>query len=176
MANICLTTWKVLGNKSQLDQLNTSIENAMTEEGSFLDVVTNLGGTEEDISDCRYGYISENSFDESGQILTISLESDWIEPTQFRQFILRQFNDITILYSSEEPECEYFETNDKDSKFFFHFKCFDGEDMEFRTLEEACEYYAGTTGEEVHTIEEINELLDDSGEWRPFMEAAVVED
>ena len=48
--------------------------------------------------------------------------------------------------------------------------------MEFRTLEEACEYYAGTTGEEVHTIEEINELLDDSGEWRPFMEAAVVED
>ena len=149
MPNWCSTTYKIFGEKEELDELTTVIDalNDMTEprvENGFGKLwlgclVDALGGDWQEIY-CRgdiTSYCRENNY------LRIDTETAWEEMDQVRHFLEEKYPTIRIYYISEEPGmCEYY-TNDKYGSVFHTKYAVDFEDYDyeyFETIEDAAKW------------------------------------
>lgn len=84
---------------------------------------------------------------------------------KWRKFIESYFKTIKILFVTEEPGCEVYQTNDKDGVFFKSKYILDyGKDVEyFETIDKAVEFIENLIGVKIEdkTVNSIQEKLDE---------------
>lgn len=169
MPNWCYTTYKVDGNKKQVDKLKQTIDELKDMEKPLVKsdfgnlwlgcLVTILGG-DWGKQACR-GEIIDYDIDDD--VLTINMEVAWCEPEGLRDFLKSKLPGINIYVSNEESGWGIYNTNDKEGKYFPERYYIDGypEENYFETLEDAAKWVSEITGKEVHTEEEIEDACDE---------------
>ena len=169
MANWAQTEYKIEGNLKDLQEIyelfckfdkgERKPFDELTDKEWEGNIVWALGGTTKELY--LRGFIQTCELDEEG-ILSIVASEAW-GVTEFRKFLESHYNGMKIYYCSEEEGCDYFQTNDKEHKYFDYtcmiHSCVDGdEDYEyFKTKEKALEYIADSLKVSSITMKEIEE-------------------
>jgi len=168
MPNWCDTTYKCVGKKEEIQSLHATLRTLQSNKKSRVEngfgrmwlgnVIDALGGNWENFQ-CR-GEITDFYMD--GEILVIYQCTAWCEQEGFRHFLLAKFPSIKVYYCEEEPGCEVYYTNDMTGDYFPEKYLLDSDDRHeyYETLETVASDVTRLTGQEVHTIEEINKALD----------------
>lgn len=149
MANICDTTYKIVGKKEEVqsifDVLQAVKQQSPNVGGIWLGrVVEHLGGDLQTIA-CRGDIIS---FDLSDEVLTIIQSTKWNEQAGFRHFLETKYPHIKIFYREEECGCDVYYTNDHTGHYFPEMYLLDNynEPEYFKTLNEAIKRVEEITG------------------------------
>lgn len=167
MANWASTSYRIVGNENDLQELFLIIKAFMDNERPTMterttndwegNVVLALG---ESIENCRIrGFIQ--TYELGDGVLSIETEEAW-GITDFRHILEHHFKDMKVYYVVEEPGMEIYATNDVDGRFFTcNFmvdSCVDGkDDVEyFDTLKEAFAYICKRLGRGSISIADIN--------------------
>lgn len=151
MPNWAITTYKIEGEQSVLEEINQlitdfqsghrSIEGAAPDwEGNIIKAL----GIPEEESYLR-GFFQFHEL-ENG-VLTITAEEAWGD-TDFRHLLRKKYPQLRIYYITEEDGLEYYATNDSEEKYFsdrFRLSSCIDEDYQyeyFQTKEDALKYIA----------------------------------
>ena len=142
MPNWCFTTYKCVGDIEEILDLNNKLmelDNMKEplEPNGFGNLwlgclVKILGGDAEKVY-CR-GDITEFSYNEEDDVLTIDTQTAWNEMEEVRFFLKKVYPSLEIYYYEEEPGCEIYQTNDRHGRFFpqrFILDDLDGEGPEY---------------------------------------------
>lgn len=180
MANLCWTDYVCVGKRDDVGELYEALNH--DERRQLLkDVVEKLGG---DISkmDCR-GEIYSCELSDNCCELHLEMGTAWNEPKDVRLFLMKKFPKMKTYYQAIEPNDEIFQTNDHEGYFFTYRYFLDFEDSGeyFNSLEEACEYVSHRFCTEVHTVDDIEEVIDDyisehEDAWFSFHEFEILDD
>lgn len=124
MANLCNTDYKIVGDESELKQLEF-ILNKMKQDKT--PVVANdygvmwlgclvhyLGGDPNKVY-CR-GEITSVSMED--HVLAIGQLTAWVEMAEVRHLIEQRFPKLKVYYIAEEQGCMYYATNDRNGTYF----------------------------------------------------------
>lgn len=136
MPNWCMTTYKIVGKRSDVEQIEKAVRNHPTPkdtdkdwEGNVLAAleIKNFGNYRMRgfVRDCDY--ISDIG---DGQAqLSLFCEEAWSR-TDFAEALQGKFPDVSIYWMAEETGCEVYQTNDSSGVFFpdryFVDTCIDG--------------------------------------------------
>jgi len=170
MPNWCFTSVVVDGNKKDVRSLYSIMSKLESRKKPLVDngfgntwlgcLVTKLGGDWEKIY-CRGSW---SNLYYKGETLHFDTETAWGPMTEVFDFIKTVYPSLKIYYSSEEPGCEVFVTNDIDGIHFPNRYYLDSYDdpLYFETIEEAADYVSGIVGRKVEPmVDDITEALDD---------------
>ena len=114
---------------------------------------------------CR-GDITEFSYNEENNVLTIDTQTAWAEMDEVRHFIEKVYPGLKIYYYEEEPGMEIYQTNDKHGHFFpqrYILDDLDGEGSEYyddidSLLKSASEIF----DKELKTMADLEEIVEES--------------
>ncbi len=170
MANCCMTTYKCVGDKKELNELwrilekNRKRKRPRVKNGygmQWLGCIIDTMGLDWKEYTCRGEVVD---FRLEHDVLTIWQDTAWTEQEGFRLAIEKRFPSLKVYYREEEPCCDVFSTNDAEGRFFpERFMIDQYEDPQyFRTIEEAAEAATAIVGHMVgSTPLAIAEALDD---------------
>ena len=126
MPNWSFNTYKCVGDIKEILDLNNKLmelDNMKEplEPNGFGNLwlgclVKILGGDAEKVY-CR-GDITEFSYNEEDDVLTIDTQTAWNEMEEVRFFLKKVYPSLEIYYYEEEPGCEIYQTNDRHGYFF----------------------------------------------------------
>ena len=174
MPNLCDTQYKIIGKKEEVADLYSKIQqlqnmNEPLEPNGFGNLwlgclVKLLGGDVEKVY-CR-GDITEFSYNEEDDVLTIDTQTAWAEMEEVRHFIEKVYPGLKIYYYEEEPGWGIYQTNDHEKRFFpfrYILDDLDGEGPEYyddidSLLTAASEIF----GKELKTMADLNEIVENS--------------
>ena len=174
MPNWCFTTYKCVGDVKEILDLNNKLMELDNMKEPLLPngfgnlwlgcLVKILGGDAEKVY-CR-GDITEFSYNEEDDVLTIDTQTAWNEMEEVRFFLKKVYPSLEIYYYEEEPGCEIYQTNDRHGRFFpqrFILDDLDGEGPEYydntdSLLKAASEIF----GKELKTMADLNEIVENS--------------
>lgn len=106
MANNCYTTYKCIGPKEELDDLEKKMQAA--EDESIHSIIVSLGEDPEPYQ--RRGIVLD--YDRMGDTeLDIYQDTAWREQEGFRQCIQKVYPNTKVYFQDEEPGCEWYVTN-----------------------------------------------------------------
>ena len=174
MANWAYTTYKIVGDIKEIHDLNNKLMKLDNMKEPLVPngfgnlwlgcLVKILGGDVEKVY-CR-GDITEFSYNEEDDVLTIDTQTAWAEMEEVRHFIENVYPGLKIYYYEEEPGMEIYQTNDKHGHFFperFILDDFEGDGPEYYNdtdslLTAASEIF----GKELKTMADLNEIVENS--------------
>ena len=174
MPNWCFTTYKIVGDIKEIHDLNNKLMKLDNMKEPLVPngfgnlwlgcLVKILGGDAEKVY-CR-GDITEFSYNEENDVLTIDTQTAWAEMEEVRHFIEKVYPGLKIYYYEEEPGMEIYQTNDKHGHFFpkrFILDDFEGDGPEYYNdtdslLTAASEIF----GKELKTMADLNEIVENS--------------
>lgn len=126
MPNWCFTTYKIVGDIKEIHDLNNKLMKLDNMKEPLVSngfgnlwlgcLVKILGGDAEKVY-CR-GDITEFSYNEEDDVLTIDTQTAWAEMEEVRHFIEKVYPGLKIYYYEEEPGMEIYQTNDKHGHYF----------------------------------------------------------
>ena len=172
MANTCVTSYRIVGRKNEIDDLYEKLlklrnmKEPLVENGWGIlwlgCLVTILDGNWKDIH-CR-GRITD--FDLEDDVLIIYTETSWSEMSEVRHYLEQVYPGLKIYYYEEEPGMEIYQTNDKHGHFFperFILDDFEGDGPEYYNdtdslLTAASEIF----DKELKTMADLNEIVENS--------------
>lgn len=171
MPNWCVTDYYVTGSKKEVMDLNRRMEKLENRKEPLVEngfgnmwlgnLVEDLGGKWKEVY-CRGEWMCRE-YDKGENVLTFTTETTWCEMDEWRKFIESKYKTIKILYATEEPGCEIYQTNDIDGVFFNSRYILDyGEGVEyFETIDEAVSFVEDLTGNNVEekTVKGIQKTL-----------------
>ena len=168
MANWASTDYKIEGNSKDLQEIfelfckfdkgERKPFDEHTDKEWEGNIVWALGGNTKELY--LRGFIQVCELEDG--ILSIAAEEAW-GVTDFRKFLENHYKDMKVYYCSEEEGCDYFQTNDKEHKYFGYtcmiHSCVDGDENNeyFETKKKALEYIAERLKVSSITMEEIEE-------------------
>lgn len=174
MPNWCSTTYKCIGNKNEVEELNSILHkmnnrNEPVIENGFgtmwLGELVNELGKDYQKYSCR-GSITDFDYDDN-EMVTIYQETAWSEQKGVRKAIEERFPSIKVYYLDEECGNDYFQTNDILGDFFPERYFLDGEDVHeyFESIEDVSEFlnnmFGLTTTPDLEEVEmQINEYVE----------------
>ena len=174
MPNWSFNTYKCVGDVKEILDLNNKLMELDNMKEPLVPngfgnlwlgcLVKILGGDVEKVY-CR-GDITEFSYNEEDEVLTIDTQTAWAEMNEVRHFLEQLYPGLEIYYYSEEGGCEIYETNDKHGRFFpqrFILDDLDGEGPEYyddidSLLKAASEIF----GKELDSMADLNEAIEES--------------
>lgn len=173
MPNWCSTDYYVVGSKKEVLDLNKKMERLENRKKSLVknsfgntwlgNLVKSLGGDWEKVY-CR-GEWRCREYDEKNNTLIFTTETAWREMVEWRKFIESYYTTIKLLYVTEEPGMEIYQTNDKDGIFFKDRYILDyGVDIEyFETIDQVVKFTEEFIGVKIKdkTINDIQRTIDD---------------
>lgn len=106
MANNCYTTYKCVGVKEEVDDLENKLE--AVEDATIHSAIVSLGEDPEPYQ--RRGEVLD-CYRVSDTELDIYQDTAWREQEGFRQCIQKVYPSIKVYFQDEEPGCEWFVTN-----------------------------------------------------------------
>lgn len=122
MANWAFTSYAIEGPKEDLQKIEQAILNHDIKEGSdasWEGNILNALGIEWPENFYMRGFTSTNPWwDCQDTVLRFDAEEAW-GATDFNEALEMGFPDIKVYYSTEEPGCAVFATNDREGKYFF---------------------------------------------------------
>ena len=172
MANLCFTSYRIVGKKEEVNDLFAKIKQLDDMDKPLVEngfgnlwlgcLVTILGGNWKNIY-CRGSIID---FSLNDNILSIETESAGNEMSEVRHFIEEVFPTLNIFYYEEESGCEIYQTNDHGKQFFsfrFILDNLDGDGPEYydntdSLLEDASEIF----GKKLKTMVDLEEIVEES--------------
>lgn len=175
MANWAETAYAIEGPKETLQTIYEAIMHHDVEEGSSPNWEGNVlkalkpEWNSEGVS--IRGFLCEDEpwWDEKGSLRFYATEAWGV--TEFDEELKKIFPDIKVYWISDETGCEYFETNDRDKKYFksrFFLVCsFDSEYYEdggFETEEAVYDYIREISKGKVRSKKEAEQFNDKQGE------------
>lgn len=173
MPNWCSTDYYVVGSKKEVLDLNKKMERLENRKKSLVknsfgntwlgNLVKSLGGDWEKVY-CRGEWMCRE-YDEKNNTLIFTTETAWREMDEWRKFIESYYTTIKLLYITEEPGMEIYQTNDKDGIFFKDRYILDyGVGIEyFETIDQAVEFIEELIGIKIEdkTVNGIQRIIDD---------------
>lgn len=157
MANDCSTTYKIVGETTELQaiyQVLNTLREQKGEDGILLaDIVDYLGGDCRSMLSCR-GEVT--CFEMQDGILVMHQLTAWCEQKDFRLFLEAQYPPIKVYYRDEEYNGNEYWTNDTTGQYFpERYVMYSEQAVEyFITLEEAMARVKQVTGQQHITTEE----------------------
>lgn len=148
MPNWCNTTYKVVGEKDELEELYNilnrmqSRKDPVVENGfghMWLGELVNELGYDWEKYKCR-GEIMYFSYIDD--VVTIEQYTAWNEQGGVRLALEKRFPSVKVYYIELEPGCKLFHTNDDTGKYFaerYYIDTYEGEEY-FQTIKEAASY------------------------------------
>lgn len=124
MANWALTDYVIEGPDEILEKIQSAVNTHEVEENSSDNwegnILHALGitwekGTPKDPGPYVRGFIQDAQLADG--ILSLHAEEAW-GVTDFCKLLKEKFPEIKVYWASEEPDCEVYQTNDKDGKYF----------------------------------------------------------
>lgn len=167
MPNWCSTDYYVVGSKKEVLDLNKKMERLENRKKSlvkngFGNLVKSLGGDWEKVY-CRGEWMCRE-YNKEKNTLTFTTETAWREMDEWRKFIESYYTTIKLLYVTEEPGMEIYQTNDLDGVFFKSKYVLDyTEDVEyFETIDQAVEFIEELIGIKIEdkTVNGIQKAMD----------------
>lgn len=128
MPNWCFTTYKIVGDIKEIHDLNNKLmkldnmKEPLVPNGFgnlWLGCLVKILGGDIEIVYCR-GDITEFSYNEEDNVLTIDTQTAWAEMSEVRHFLEKVYPGLKIYYYEEEPGMEIYQTNDKHGTFFLN--------------------------------------------------------
>ena len=177
MPNWCYTSYKIEGDsKSLIDLYNKivylkQLDSPLVKNG-FGNIwcgclVALLGGNWEEV-DCR-GEITYYSSTIDGTLMTyldLLVTSAWSELFEWRQFLLKNYPKLRIIFCAEESGCSIFETNDANGEFFVdRYKTLHStgnqneETCYFSNLSDLSDYVYSITNIKTDTLAEVKDAI-----------------
>ena len=174
MPNWCFTTYKCVGDIEEILDLNNKLmelDNMKEplEPNGFGNLwlgclVKILGGDAEKVY-CR-GDITEFSYNEEDDVLTIDTQTAWNEMEEVRFFLKKVYPSLEIYYYEEEPGCEIYQTNDRHGRFFpqrFILDDLDGEGPEYyEDIDSLLEAASEAMNLKLDSMADLNEAIEES--------------
>lgn len=124
MPNWCYTDYKVVGEKENLDKLQSILEELESMKKPLVDngfgvswlgnLVVKLGHDWNNIG-CRGSWTNCERINDT--LLSLSTKTAWAECNEVRELICEEF-DVTMYYLSEEEGMGIYETNDTEGGYF----------------------------------------------------------
>lgn len=169
MANICETTYKVVGSRQAIKALYDKLHKMESADNPqhksdwgnmwLGELVERLGYSWQ--KHCCRGEITYFELIDNEELL-ICQNTAWGEQNGVRECIERRYPTIKVYYQDIEPGCENFTTNDDTGQFFPEKFYFDDEKngiQYFEDIDEACQYISPLVGKELHTQEDIESAV-----------------
>lgn len=177
MPNWCYTNYAVEGDKQEIETLYdtmTELEERsepLVENGfgkTFLGcLISALGG---DWKEC-YCRGEWNDLDLQGGVLRFSTETAWSPCEDVIEFLKEKFPSLEFYYQAEESGMCFYQTNDKEGKYFPERYLLSGEGLSdffkdfdtceyFNTFDELVDWFKEKCGVEVKSLEDIEELFE----------------
>lgn len=166
MANYCDTTYRIVGEASELDALQSLMETLKKEKehGNWVGyLVSALSDT---IPNDLYvrGWWDSLRRDEHG--IEFHLESAWVPMYETWDFICSKFETLRVYFIAEEPLCEIFLKRDsREHPFFLTNYYVDAMDPEgefhseyFHTIDQAFRYIEKFAGDSIMTSVDVEAL------------------
>ena len=126
MPNWCMTSYTIVGEKSDVQKIHEEIENHPVKEGSsesWQGNILNALGVSYDALENRdvRGFLYDEDYlgdigDGQAQ-LRVNFEEAWSR-TEFAEVLRQVFPDISIYWVAEEPGCDIYQTNDAEGNFY----------------------------------------------------------
>lgn len=175
MANTCVTSYRIVGRKNEIDDLYEKLlklrnmKEPLVENGWGIlwlgCLITILDGNWKDIH-CR-GRITD--FDLNDDILIIYTETAWAEMSEVRYYLERVYPGLKIYYYEEECGCEIYQTNDRHGHFFpqrYILDDFEGDGPEYyddidSLLKAASEIFV----KELKTMADLEDIVENSDDY-----------
>ena len=172
MPNWCETTYKIVGNKEDLQSLYNILEEMHSSNKSVVEngygnmwlgnLVGKLGYNWEDYP-CR-GEIIDYDFDTAKDVLTIWQDTAWNEQEGVRQAITEKYPSLKVYFMEEEPGCVVYFTNDTTGEYFpdNYILEYDGGHEYFQTIQELVNFLKREFNIDVNpTDEDIENALEE---------------
>ena len=125
MPNWCFTTYKIEGDKKEIQDLYQKLNSLSERKESLIkndfgknwlgNVVHLFGGNWEDIY-CRGTFESLEILADG--ILQFDTETAWVEINEVWEFVKKSYPSIQYFWVAEECACEYYATNDTEGKYY----------------------------------------------------------
>ena len=174
MPNWSFNTYKCVGDIKEILDLNNKLmelDNMKEplEPNGFGNLwlgclVKILGGDAEKVY-CR-GDITEFSYNEEDDVLTIDTQTAWNEMEEVRFFLKKVYPSLEIYYYEEEPGCEIYQTNDRHGRFFpqrFILDDLDGEGPEYyEDIDSLLEAASEAMNLKLDSMADLNEAIEES--------------
>lgn len=124
MPNWCYTSYKIVGKRSDVEQIDNAIRNHPccddSEENWQGNILAALGMKDFEKRSIR-GFILDHDYmgnvGEGMAQLNIYCDEAWCR-TEFAELLQEKFPDISIYWMAEESGCGYYQTNDREGGFF----------------------------------------------------------
>ena len=160
MANLCITDCRIIGDPKELSELIHHIDELVDNNKYWIgDLIDKLGGDHEKIW-CRAEIAMAELFENTIQLY---IESAWVPPTEFFDFLLTIYPNLDLYYQAEEPGCGIFETNDSEFEYFDKYLCRFPEEEKYYdkdSLEKLLEDLGKFLNQNIKTKEEALELIE----------------
>lgn len=188
MPNWCYTTYTVVGDEKEVEQLHGLMEKLENMKKSLVDngfgpnwlgnLVHSLGGDWQKVY-CRGTW---SNLDISGDTLYFDVESAWAEPDEVIDFLRSKYPSLVFYYQADEPGTRYFVTNDAEGSYYddiYYFaepmhndEHFYRAGKEDKFLEDVGAYI----GKKLKSIDEVYDAVDqynDDKDWEDYIEVKI---
>lgn len=182
MPNWCETSYSCTGDEKQVFKLYKALQYLENLESPLIKsdfgnlwcgcVVNYFGGDWNSIH-CR-GRILGYEYSEETNMLYIDVESAWVELDEWRNFIKSKLPGIEIVYTSYEPGCEYYVTNDERCRYSYYFEGYDTS-LYFCTIDEIKDVLKREANIDVDTEEDIMKLYEEDDNIYYFAKCEFIE-
>lgn len=179
MANYCDTTYRIVGEASELDTLQSLMETLKKEKEHGNWVGHLVSALHDTVPEGFYmrGWWDSLERDEHG--IMFHLESAWVPMYETWDFICSKFETLRVYFIAEEPGCEIFLKRDCNERPFFPTNYYvDSMDPDgdfhseyFRTIDEAFRYIEKFAGVNIITAEDVEAL---NANWNEKKEGAFI--
>lgn len=173
MPNWCYTSYKIDGDSKSLTDLYNKIVYLKQLDSPLVKngfgnlwcgcLVELLGGNWEEV-DCR-GEITYYSAEIDSTMFHLNLQvtSAWRELAEWRQFLLKNYPKLRIIFFAEECGSSIFETNDAEGEYFidkYKVSCVSREDTcYFSKLSDLSDYVYSITKFKTDTLEDVKNAI-----------------
>lgn len=161
MPNWCDTTYRVVGDKTEVESLYELLKEDMKTDNWIYNIVSKHIGTEKADKMYLRGEILDLYLDD--EQLVINQETAWCEQEGFREWIEDTYPNVKVYYIEEEPGCEVYYTNDSERQYFSDRFLIDGYDVHeyFETIEQVAEWGSKHLGYEIEpTVDAVNDAFE----------------
>lgn len=171
MPNWCTTQYKIVGDKSTLDKVNSLFNRVNNGEFNgkvetdfinFLGYLVMALGYDYTKFSCRGEYTNYQYDNEA--MISFETTTAWCPCDGVFELIKKTYPNVSVYYQSEECGCNFYETNDVDEEYFPENYLVEGYvDNEyscehFEEIEDAYDYISGLVGENIQSDAEIDAL------------------
>lgn len=171
MPNWCYTEYIFEGSKEEIADLYQKLQSLEEAKeplvksdfgNSWLGCVVTLFGGDWNEIYCR-GTFSDLQLNSETQ-LSFQTETAWSDMEEVWKFVTSKYSTIRNYYSTEEPGCGYYFTNDAEGKHFparFQIESDDDETHYMNTLDETIQFVSNKLGKTLTTKEEMDAAVEE---------------